>query len=282
MTDHRLARSLGWFSIALGAVELVAPGPLRSWFRSGDERVMRLFGAREGATGLALLVLPDPTPGLWARVGGDALDLVSLGTMLSTRRARRGRVAGAIGVVAAITAVDLVAALRQGRDSGATDRGVFAVERSLTIGRPAADLHTLLRDPRTLARTVGPSATVTVDDDGRQRWEVRPPKGAPLSWTSTVSGEDPGGRITWETVSGPGARAEVRFQPAPGDWGTVMTLRLEADASGGLAPLTGGLGRRLGETGLAQVLHRFKSLAETGEIPTLSGQPAARNDGRDR
>jgi hypothetical protein len=30
-----------------------------------------------------------------------------------------------------------------------------------------------------------------------------------------------------------------------------------------------------------QALHRFKSLAETGEIPTLYRQPAARNDGRD-
>ena len=46
-----------------------------------------------------------------------------------------------------------------------------------------------------------------------------------------------------------------------------------------MASLFGGTPGKLLAT---KAVHRFKSLAETGEVPTLARQPAARNDGRDR
>lgn len=77
--------------------------------------------------------------------------------------------------------------------------------------------------------------------------------------------------------------AEVRFRPAPNDLGTEVTLSLRLDPPSGpahaLAPIAGGAAGTLLAT---KALHRFKSLAETGEIPTLTRQPAARHGGRDR
>jgi uncharacterized membrane protein len=62
-----------------------------------------------------------------------------------------------------------------------------------------------------------------------------------------------------------GAQGSLSFAPAPGDLGTVATLRLEAAVPGKAGRLQAG-----------QVLRRFKSLAETGEIPTLEHNPSAR------
>ena len=51
----RLARGLGWFSLALGAVELMAPGHItRTLGLEGKEALVRAYGAREVASGAQL------------------------------------------------------------------------------------------------------------------------------------------------------------------------------------------------------------------------------------
>ena len=73
----------------------------------------------------------------------------------------------------------------------------------------------------------------------------------------------------------------VRFHPASGDWGTVVTLRLQFDPPGGV--LGGAALKLLGAApGLlaSKALRRFKSLVETGEIPTTDHQPAGRANTR--
>ena len=53
-SHDKLARNLGYFSIALGVTELVAPGALcRAIGLRGLEPVVRGYGAREVATGVA-------------------------------------------------------------------------------------------------------------------------------------------------------------------------------------------------------------------------------------
>src|SRR3954447_21563425 len=52
----RLARALGWLSIGLGVVELVAPGRLaRSLGLEGKEGLIRAYGARELASAVPTL-----------------------------------------------------------------------------------------------------------------------------------------------------------------------------------------------------------------------------------
>src|ERR1044072_8964367 len=102
MNDVQLARGLGWFSLGLGAAEIVAAPQLGSFFGIGDKAgTFRKLGAREIATGVATLKSRVPRGPIWARVAGDAIDAAILGSAVSKRRARKGRIAVAIGIVAA-------------------------------------------------------------------------------------------------------------------------------------------------------------------------------------
>jgi hypothetical protein len=107
-TAHSVARGLGWFSIGLGVAELLLPRLMsRAVGMPGQERKLQAYGLREIATGVALLKARDPTPWLLARVGGDALDLATLGA--------RGKVPQlntvvALAAVAGVTAVDIATA----------------------------------------------------------------------------------------------------------------------------------------------------------------------------
>src|SRR5262245_22557173 len=82
-----LARGLGWFSIALGAAELVMPRKLASLIGVDPEgagpTVMRAMGIREIGAGVACLLSPARPIPLWARVAGDLVDLGLLGLATS-------------------------------------------------------------------------------------------------------------------------------------------------------------------------------------------------------
>lgn len=110
-TTDRVARGLGWFSIALGLTELVAPGKLaRTLGLEGHERLLRAYGGRE--VGAGVWALSDtPAPAIWARVAGDLADIATLAAGLrgadETQR-RNGWIA--LGAVVGITAVDILTA----------------------------------------------------------------------------------------------------------------------------------------------------------------------------
>jgi hypothetical protein len=110
-TDQ-LARFLGWFSIGLGLMEIFAGGRLaRALGLEGNEKLMRLFGARELGAGFATLS-PDKRFGLWSRVAGDALDILMLATALDERATPRQRENAKLALLAVlgVTALDVIAA----------------------------------------------------------------------------------------------------------------------------------------------------------------------------
>ncbi|MCB5175563.1 MULTISPECIES: cyclase dehydrase [Microvirga] len=106
-----LARGLGWFSIALGAVELFGGRSVARWLgMERHERLIRAYGVREIVTGVGILASKDPTPWIWGRIGGDALDLATLGKELNESDADRDRVGIAMGAVAGVTVLDVMCA----------------------------------------------------------------------------------------------------------------------------------------------------------------------------
>ena len=105
MISHRtVAKGLAWFGIALGAAELVAPRKvaLASGLQ-GREGVIRLFGAREVASGVAVLAASTPETWLWTRVAGDGLDSALLASRMTARNPYCMRT-----VVAALTVLPVV------------------------------------------------------------------------------------------------------------------------------------------------------------------------------
>lgn len=104
---HTTARGLGWFSIGLGLLELVAPHALaRAVGMPRSAAMVRACGVREIATGIALLAAKDPRPWVWARVAGDAIDVAGLGRATASGE-RKPVAALALGAVAGVTAADL-------------------------------------------------------------------------------------------------------------------------------------------------------------------------------
>ena len=79
-TAYKVARCLGYASIAIGLIELVwADSLAMNLGLSRFEWLVRAYGVREVLTGVLILVSKDPTPWIWLRVIGDAVDGATLG-----------------------------------------------------------------------------------------------------------------------------------------------------------------------------------------------------------
>lgn len=111
------ARGLGWFSIALGLAEVLMPRMIARTLGLSNPAMVRFYGVREIATGVAILAADDPTPWIGARMAGDALDMATLVPALQPGAPRRGSAIAAVATVASVTAVDAAttAALRAER-----------------------------------------------------------------------------------------------------------------------------------------------------------------------
>lgn len=168
------------------------------------------------------------------------------------------------------------------RRGGRLSEDDTAASRSVTVGRPAEELHEMWRDPDQVARIADRFADVRPRGRDGLRWTVDGPRGREISWETRVVEEEPGEFIRWET---PGdamlpCEGSVRFRPASGGRGTVVTLSVSFDPPGGA--LGSAALNRLGvvpETLVGGMLDRFKSLAETGEVPTLDRNPSGRGRG---
>jgi uncharacterized membrane protein len=155
------------------------------------------------------------------------------------------------------------------------------VTRAVTIGKPANELYRFWRDPGNLTRIMGHFAEVSEAGEDRQHWKVQSPTGQSLEWDARIVNDQPGNSLSWESL--PGAelpnQGSVHFHPAPGGRGTEVKLHLRFDPPGGA----------IGEAAMKRLsaapsvlvdkaLYRFKSLVETGEIPTLEHNPSARQN----
>ena len=106
----RLGHALGWFSIGLGLVELLAPRKLtKALGAEGNENVVRAMGARELMHGVLCLSI-ERKYGAWTRVGGDMLDLAALASLYNDDNPKKGNVGMAIAAVLGCTIADLAAA----------------------------------------------------------------------------------------------------------------------------------------------------------------------------
>jgi len=157
-----------------------------------------------------------------------------------------------------------------------TDRPTKII-RACTIRRPAAELYSFWRNLENIPRVVRKPAVVTAVSATVSRWEVSAPgKSDPVSWTALIVNDEQDRLIAWASSDDTEAEnaGSIRFEDAPGDQGTEVTVTLEFRPPGGaltawLAKLSPeSPGRQVGDT-----LRRFKALMEAGEIPTIEGQP---------
>lgn len=154
-------------------------------------------------------------------------------------------------------------------------------QRSMPIGKPAEELYRLWMDPQALRLVMEPFADVSLSDTGEMRWSVRADNGERMEANGRVIESRPAELVRWESAPGAAMSSAgfIRFRPAPADWGTEVTIGLKGSSRGGTPAWT--LQGLHPQVAAEKILRRFKSLAETGEVPTLARQPAARDGGRD-
>jgi uncharacterized membrane protein len=272
-------RALGVVSFALGAPLLAVPGRVARALglddTPGTRALARGVGARELVAGAGILALGRPTPGLWARVAGDGMDLALLSTGLRSGSNRR-RLAAALAAVAGIATVDVLAAARatKRRDPTRTRQGgAVSVSAGVTVNRPAADAYGLWRDFSRLPEFMVHLESVSADG---KHWVARRPGGGTVDWDAEIVADVPNQRLAWRSVDDvdvPNA-GEVSFAPAPGGRGTEVRVRLTYEPPLGSAGNV--VARLLGEEPRQQVtddLRRFKQLLETGEVVRSAGSP---------
>jgi uncharacterized membrane protein len=268
----RPARALGWFSVALGAAQLVAPGSLARLIGARDTSatrlILRALGARELASGLALLGGGRTERWLWARAVGDAMDLGLLGAAWGARRADHMRLGATGAAVAGVAVLDVLAARRAHRGEETALRGV-EVSRSVTIKTSPRELHRFWRSLGNLPRFMAHLESVEAIDDRRSRWCARGPAGMKIEWEAEIVEDRPGELIAWRSLDGADVHneGEVRFASAPGGRGTEVHVALRYRAMGGAVGRA--VARLLGSEPGQQIagdLRRLKQVIETGEV----------------
>ena len=153
------------------------------------------------------------------------------------------------------------------------------VKRSITIGKSPEELYVFWRDPENLRKIVANFAEVTPGRDGTLHWRARGPLKQVFEWDSEHTEEQANRALAWQTLPGGTLvnRGRITFEPAPDGLGTQVALDMQFEPP--LGTLGAGLVNALHKIPRAiagQTLRRFKSLAETGEIPTLSHNSSGR------
>ena len=115
----RIAVKLGYLSLALGIAEVIAPRAIcRALGMRGTESLVRAYGAREIANGVAILSSADPEPWVWARVAGDLADIATVSTAIRPENRKRENSVFALAGLLAVTAIDVACARALNSEKG--------------------------------------------------------------------------------------------------------------------------------------------------------------------
>jgi uncharacterized membrane protein len=153
------------------------------------------------------------------------------------------------------------------------------VRECFTVNAPPGSLYRFWKRFSDFPRFMRNVRSVAELGAGRSHWVVGGPAGRTVEWDAEIVEDVPDAGLRWRTLEGAAVRHGgcVAFRPATGGRGTVVDVRMAYEPPAGAAAAS--LVRMLGEEPEEQIredLRRFKSLVETGEIPTTGGQSSAR------
>ncbi len=151
-------------------------------------------------------------------------------------------------------------------------------KQAFIINRPASELYRFWRNLENLPRIMTHLESVRATDDTRSHWVARANGlgGKRFEWDAEIIQDVPDERISWRSLPGADVEnsGEVRFAPALGDRGTDVHITMSYVPPAGrighwVASLLGQNPKRV----VREELRNFKRLMETGQIPTIIGQP---------
>ena len=168
-------------------------------------------------------------------------------------------------------------ALGVGTSDGTATRGIH-VSESFLVDKSPEELYAYWRNIENLPQIMSHLESVPVMEDGHSHWVASAPAivGGKVEWDAEITADEPYSRIEWRSLPGSIVehRGSVSFVRAPGDRGTAIRVVMD------YLPPAGRLGhwaaKLFGEAPDQQIredLRAFKRTIETGEAPSIAGQP---------
>jgi uncharacterized membrane protein len=143
------------------------------------------------------------------------------------------------------------------------------------------ELSAMWRNPDVIGRVMQPLGEVQILGTDHLLYKFNL-AGKQVQVECILSEERAGELVHRKSLPAAGFRLDERmgFKPAPQGRGTEATLAYDVDRSdvttGATLASLASLFEGAADVAIRKVLHNFKSLAETGEIPTLKHNPSAR------
>lgn len=149
------------------------------------------------------------------------------------------------------------------------------IERTIAVNRSPEDLYAFWRYLKNLPRVMRHLERIEELDETRSHWFAKGPFGKSIEWRAEIITDRDPDVISWRSLEGGDVdtAGSVHFKRLSDERGTAVTISLKYDPPGGKlgATIASLLGQGL-EQELDEDLHRFKSLMEAGEVPTVQGQ----------
>ncbi|MGI4827681.1 MAG: SRPBCC family protein [Janthinobacterium lividum] len=147
-----------------------------------------------------------------------------------------------------------------------------------TINSAPETLYALWSDVESIPRWQEHVVSVVRTGERTSRWvmgDPEDPDGKRVEFDSEITESVPGSRIAWRSLTeGVEQSGVVIFEKTISSRGTRVTLHQMAKVPGGsLGNAVAAVVKRSPRKTVIEDLRHFKEMAETGEIPTVAGQP---------
>jgi uncharacterized membrane protein len=224
--------------------------------------------------------LPPATGSSQLNVGtGERIASVIGGTALAVYAIRNfgkpsGKILGLAGLILLKRGVTGYCEVNNalGRNTAHKKASAIEVKATYTINKPREEVYAYWRNFENLPAFMKHLENVVVKDEKTSTWTAKVPGGVgTVTWDAVIQEEEMNRLICWTSLPGSTIdnAGEIRFVDAPGNNGTEIhaeiSYRLPAGDAGSVA---GKLINPFVERMVKEDLRRFKSLMETGEIPT--------------
>jgi uncharacterized membrane protein len=163
------------------------------------------------------------------------------------------------------------------------DHKGFRVQRSLTIRRSPQDLYAFCHNAENVPHYIPSIESVRKINENWSHWIATSPMGQRIEWDIEITQDQPGQLIGWQVHNKTmiGTSGLISFREAPRQRGTIVSLEVDFVGYKGLQntleiPLIGRVTGLFLESWVLETLRHLKALMETGEVPTLVGQPTGR------
>ncbi|HEY8271983.1 MAG TPA: SRPBCC family protein [Pseudobdellovibrionaceae bacterium] len=149
---------------------------------------------------------------------------------------------------------------------------------AVTIRKSPSEVYTFFRDFKNFPLFIQNLIQVQVLSEHRSHWILQLKNEATVEWDIEIIQEIPDQLLAWRSVEGSEVETAgtIRFEKAPANRGTVVRLAMDYSLPGGkLTELTLLFTGEPPELVIMKNIKRLKAYLETGELPTIEGQPSS-------